>query len=86
MTEDDPNEAYEVVPIKSGPHGPPKGWCTETPFRSDTFPARKRPSDTRPILNVEQVLSPRRLGRRPRGTGDANEKPGPKARPIASIS
>ena len=25
---DDPNEAYDVVPIKPGPHGPPKGWWT----------------------------------------------------------
>ena len=28
MTDDDPNEAYEVVPIEPGPHGPPKGWWT----------------------------------------------------------
>jgi hypothetical protein len=28
MTEHDPNEAYEVVPIESGPHGPPEGWWT----------------------------------------------------------
>jgi hypothetical protein len=25
---DDPNEAYEVVPIEPGPHGPPVGWWT----------------------------------------------------------
>jgi hypothetical protein len=28
MTDDDPNEAYEVVPIEPGAHGPPKGWWT----------------------------------------------------------
>ena len=28
MTDDDPNEAYEVVPIEPGPNGPPKGWWT----------------------------------------------------------
>jgi hypothetical protein len=28
MTDDDPNEAYEVVPIEPGPKGPPKGWWT----------------------------------------------------------
>jgi hypothetical protein len=28
MTDHDPNEAYEVVPIEPGPHGPPKGWWT----------------------------------------------------------
>jgi hypothetical protein len=28
VSDDDPNEAYEVVPIEPGPHGPPKGWWT----------------------------------------------------------
>jgi hypothetical protein len=28
MTDDDPNEAYEVVPIEPGPHGPPEDWWT----------------------------------------------------------
>jgi hypothetical protein len=29
MTDDDPNEAYEVAPIEPGrPHGPPAGWWT----------------------------------------------------------
>jgi hypothetical protein len=28
MTDDDPNEAYEVVPIEPGPNGPPEGWWT----------------------------------------------------------
>ena len=28
MTDDDPNEAYEVVPVEPGPHGLPKGWWT----------------------------------------------------------
>ena len=28
MSDDNPNEAYEVVPIEPGPHGPPKGWWT----------------------------------------------------------
>ena len=28
MTDDDPNEAYEVVPIEPGPHGLPGGWWT----------------------------------------------------------
>ena len=26
MTDDDPNEAYVVVPTEPGPNGPPKGW------------------------------------------------------------
>ena len=26
MTDDDPNESYEVVPIEPGPHGSPEGW------------------------------------------------------------
>jgi hypothetical protein len=25
---DDPNEAYEVMPIEPGPHGLPSGWWT----------------------------------------------------------
>jgi hypothetical protein len=25
---DDPNEAYEVVPLEPAPHGPPEGWWT----------------------------------------------------------
>ena len=34
MTDDDPNEAYEVGPIEPGPHGPPKGGpSNETAFR-----------------------------------------------------
>jgi hypothetical protein len=28
MTDDDPNEAYEVVPIEPGPHGPHRTWWT----------------------------------------------------------
>jgi hypothetical protein len=28
MTDDDPNEAYVVVPTEPGPNGPPKGWWT----------------------------------------------------------
>ena len=28
MTDDDPNEAYVVVPVEPGPNGPPKGWWT----------------------------------------------------------
>ena len=28
MPDDDPNEAYEVVPIEPGPHGPPHTWWT----------------------------------------------------------
>jgi hypothetical protein len=26
MTNDDPNEVYEVMPIEPGPRRPPKGW------------------------------------------------------------
>ena len=28
VSDDDPNDAYEVLPIEPGPHGPPKGWWT----------------------------------------------------------
>jgi hypothetical protein len=30
MFDSDPNEAYEVVPMKPEPHGPPADWCTVT--------------------------------------------------------
>jgi hypothetical protein len=40
MSEDDPNEAYEVVPIEPGPHGPPKGWWT---VKRNGFPVRHFP-------------------------------------------
>lgn len=30
MTDDDPNEAYEVVPMKQESHGPPADWWTVT--------------------------------------------------------
>jgi hypothetical protein len=44
MTSDDPNEAYEVVPIEAGPNGPPKGWWTVkrngVPVRH--FPGREK--------------------------------------------
>ncbi len=46
MTDDDPNEAYEVVPIEPGPHGPPKvgGRSPPLPFsvtRHDLMEDRK---------------------------------------------
>jgi hypothetical protein len=40
MTDDDPNEAYEVVPIEPGPNGPPKGWWT---VKRNGFPVRHFP-------------------------------------------
>ena len=47
MTDDDPNEAYEVVPIGPGPHGLPKGWWTVKrnglPVRH--FPGKERARD-----------------------------------------
>jgi hypothetical protein len=30
IPDNDPNEAYEVVPIKVEPHGPPADWWTVT--------------------------------------------------------
>jgi hypothetical protein len=56
MSDDDPNEAYEVVPIEPGPNGPPKGWWTVKrnglPVRH--FPGKERPSGSRPIRNTER--------------------------------
>jgi|ERR1019366_4732957 hypothetical protein len=70
MTDDDPNEAYEVVPHEPGPHGPRLkvgGPSSEAAFRLSTFPARKSPSDTRPIRNTERAWPQERRGRRRRG-------------------
>jgi hypothetical protein len=40
MSDYDPNEAYEVVPIEPGPHGPPEGWWT---VRRNGMPVRYFP-------------------------------------------
>jgi hypothetical protein len=46
MTDDDPNEAYEVVPVEPGPRGPPHTWWTVkrngTPVRH--FPGKDKGS------------------------------------------
>jgi hypothetical protein len=55
MNDNDPNEAYEVVPIEPGPRGL-GGPSSGTGFPSDTFPGRKRLSGTRPIRNTERAL------------------------------
>jgi hypothetical protein len=54
---DDPNEAYDVVPIEPGPMGRLRvgGPTSGMAFRSGIFPARKRLSDTRPIRNTERA-------------------------------
>jgi hypothetical protein len=44
MTDDDPNEAYEVVPIEPGPYGPPKGWWT---VKRNGLPVRHFPGKER---------------------------------------
>ena len=63
MTDDDPNEAYEVVPMKQEPHGPPADWwtVTKTEFRTGTFrPAeRPRPNDTPQIQPIVPQLAAR---------------------------
>jgi hypothetical protein len=40
MSDYDPNEAYEVVPIEPGPHRPPEGWWT---VRRNGMPVRYFP-------------------------------------------
>jgi hypothetical protein len=64
MTDDDPNEAYEVVPIEQGPHGPPKGWWTvkRNGLPVKHFPARKRLSGMRPIRNIGKPCHRESLG------------------------
>jgi hypothetical protein len=38
---DDPNEAYEAVPIEPGPHAPPEGWWT---VKRNGLPVKHFPS------------------------------------------
>ena len=66
---DDPNEAYDVVPIEPGPMGRLRvgGPTSGMAFRSGIFPARKRLSDTRPIRNTERAEPQEERGRRRRG-------------------
>jgi hypothetical protein len=40
MTDDDPSEAYEGVPIEPGPHRPPRTWWT---VERDGLPVRHFP-------------------------------------------
>jgi hypothetical protein len=40
MTDDDPNEANEVVPIEPGPRGPPEGLWT---VKQNGIPVRQFP-------------------------------------------
>ena len=40
MSDDDPNEAYQVGPIEPGRNGPPKGWWTVT---RNSIPVRHLP-------------------------------------------
>jgi hypothetical protein len=39
---DDPNEAYEVVPIEPGPHGPPVGWFKRNGLPVRHFPGKEK--------------------------------------------
>ena len=62
MIDDDPNEAYEVVPIELGPHGPPKGWWTVkrkgTPVKH--FPGKDKGSAVRDRSGIQSEPSRRK--------------------------
>jgi len=53
----DPNEAYEVVPMKPEPHGPPGDWWTVTrngiPDRHFSASRKPRPNATPPTRHAE---------------------------------
>jgi hypothetical protein len=55
VTDDDPNESYEVVPIEPGPHGPPEGWWTVKrnglPVRH--FPGKEKGSAVRDRSRIQ---------------------------------
>ena len=66
---DDPNEAYEVMPIEPGPHGPPVGWWTVKrnglPVRH--FPGKEKAERFATIRNTERAEPQEERGRRRRG-------------------
>jgi hypothetical protein len=57
MTGNDPNEAYEVVPLVLGPHRPPRTWWTverdDLPVRH--FPGKEKLSYARLIQSIALV-------------------------------
>jgi hypothetical protein len=66
---DDPNEAYEVVPIEPGPRGPPVGWWTVKrnglPVRH--FPGKEKAERFATDPEYRASLPQERRGRRRRG-------------------
>ncbi len=60
MTDYDPNEAYEVVPIEPGPHGPPKGWWT---VKRNGHPVRHFPGKEKAHLSVLDLAGTGTLSR-----------------------
>jgi hypothetical protein len=69
MTDDDPNEAYEVVPTESGPHCPPKGWWTVKrnglPVRH--FPGKEKAERYATDPEYRASLVPRRAWEKTKG-------------------
>jgi hypothetical protein len=52
VTDDDPNESYEVVPIEPGPHRPPEGWWTVKPS-GETFARQGKGSAVRDRSRIQ---------------------------------
>jgi len=69
MTDDDPNEAYEVMPIEPGPHGPPKSWWTVKrnglPVRH--FPGKEKAERYATDPEYRASLVPRKVWEKTRG-------------------
>jgi len=69
VTDDDPNESYEVVPIEPGPHGPPEGWWTVKrngpPVRH--FPGKEKAQRFATDREYRASGSREKRGRRQRG-------------------
>jgi len=83
MISDDPNEAYEVLPIEPGPHGPPKGWWTVkrngTPVRH--FPGEEKAR--RYATDPEYRASLAQGKRGTRGGGNERRREKHRSRPLS---
>ena len=70
MSDDDPNEAYEVVPIAPGPHGPPHTWWT---VKRNGIPVRHLPRQGKGGSIRDRSRIPSKPCRR-EGVGEAEVK------------
>src|SRR6267378_819576 len=73
---DDPNEAYEVMPIEPGPHGLPSGWWTVKRKRpsGETLPRQEK----RPAVRDRSGIQSEPSRRKGVGEGEGEIARGPR--------